>query len=237
MIALSDFVSPLFVRENSAAAWNCAVIDNSVVCAFGNLVDESVRKIVRAVLQSNITSNGDISGHEFVDLGLPGGLKWASCNIGASSPSDCGDYFAWGETDSKPDYSRSNSLTYNRQIGTVGGNRQFDAATDKWGGSWRLPSIEECEELINYCIWIFINNGNHNGYSVVGPNGNAIFLPAAGYRNGNVLIDSGLIGDYWSASSGADSQSANALSFHSDGTIATDELFRFRGRSIRPVSE
>ncbi|MDE7410327.1 MAG: hypothetical protein K2N09_09955 [Muribaculaceae bacterium] len=119
-------------------------------------------------------NNSNLNGHEYVDLGLPSGLKWATCNVGASSPSDYGYYFAWGETNTKYDYSSSNCRTWERTFGDIGGNVQYDAARANWGGSWRLPTRGECEELVNCCTWAFITMGNHNGYKVIGPNGNYI---------------------------------------------------------------
>lgn len=106
---------------------------------------------------------GNFNGHEYVDLGLPSGLKWATMNVGANSPSDYGQYFAWGETVQKYDFSSSNSATYNRTMGYIGGNPQFDVARSSWGGNWRMPTKEECEELVNYCTWVFTTMGNHNG--------------------------------------------------------------------------
>ena len=78
------------------------------------------------------------NGHEYVDLGLS--VKWATCNVGASSPEDTGYDFAWGETKPKATYTESNSVTYgNSSIGNIAGDARYDAARANWGGSWRLP--------------------------------------------------------------------------------------------------
>lgn len=95
--------------------------------------------------------NSYINGHEYVDLGLPSGLKWATCNVGANKPEDYGNYYAWGETGTKSSYGASNSKTYGKQMNDIKGNSQYDAARSNWGGSWRLPTEKELEELVNKC--------------------------------------------------------------------------------------
>ena len=155
----------------------------------------------------------EISSPEAIDLGLS--VKWASCNIGATSPVGFGDYFAWGETATKSEYTKSNSVTYGLSIselesrGIIGddGNltAECDAATANWGGNWRMPTSDEMKELIDECTWRWtIQNGVY-GRKVTGPNGNSIFLPAAGNRNGEVLDNAGYSGDYWSATPNSNS--------------------------------
>ena len=180
-------------------------------------------------------TKGIINGYEYVDLGLPSGLKWATCNVGASSPSDYGSYFAWGETFTKGEYTDSNCRTYDRTFGDISGNVEYDAARANWGGSWRLPTKAEYEELLNNCQWTFITIGNHNGYKVIGPNGNYIFLPSAGYRNGALRHNSGSGGGYWS-STPYDSKDSYVLYF-SSGSRGVDWNYRSDGQSVRAVTE
>ncbi len=180
---------------------------------------------------------GYINGHEWVDLGLPSGLKWATCNIGASSPSDYGDYFAWGETMTKSEYAVENCKTIEQEVGDISGSPQYDAARANWGGSWRLPSEAECEELENKCTWTWTPQGGHNGYQVTGPNGNSIFLPAAGFRLESSLYGAGDNGYYWSSTPFESySQRAYYLYF-----LSSDHyVYRYSrdyGQSVRPVSE
>ena len=92
-------------------------------------------------------------GHEYVDLGLPSGLKWATCNVGASKPEDFGNYYAWGETSPKDEYTEDNCSTYEKQINDISGNAQYDAARANWGGKWRLPTKSEMQELRYKCTW------------------------------------------------------------------------------------
>ena len=193
-------------------------------------------------------NGGIINGHEYVDLGLPSGLKWATCNVGASSPEDHGDYFAWGETTTKAEYTSGNSLTCGLYIselqsqGIVDGNGNLtpshDAATANWGGTWRLPTKAELRELLHNCTWEWTALNGINGYKVTGPNGNHIFLPAAGYRNGSSLNNAGTYGDYWS-STPIDSNyddSACFLYFY-DGDESVDYDNRRYGLTVRPISE
>ena len=182
------------------------------------------------------SGNGTLNGHEYVDLGLPSGLKWATCNVGASSPSDYGSYFAWGETYTKEVYNGGTSKTLDRTFGDIAGNVEFDAARANWGGSWRLPTWEEWVELLNNCQWTFITMGNHNGYKVIGPNENYIFLPAAGYREGTSLYFGGSNGAYWSSSPG-DSRFSLQLYFVDSSSREVDWHDRRFGVSVRAVTE
>ena len=176
-------------------------------------------------------------GHEWVDLGLPSGLKWATCNVGASNPEDYGDYYAWGELSTKDEYTESNCSTYEKSIGIISGNPHYDVARAKWGGNWRMPTRTEFEELIRNCTWEWTTKGGHNGYKVTGPNGNSIFLPAAGYRGGADTYNAESYGFYWSATSlESGTQYARDLLFHS-GYRATYWNYRRKGLSVRPVSD
>ena len=85
------------------------------------------------------------NGHEWVDLGLS--VKWATCNVGASRPEQYGNYYAWGETTTKSEYTRDNSKTMYKNLGDISGNAQYDAARANWGGSWRMPRKAEFDEL------------------------------------------------------------------------------------------
>lgn len=139
--------------------------------------------------------SGTLNGHEYVNLGLS--VKWATCNVGASRPEQSGTYYAWGETAPKYDYSWDNyfdavdnegerfyeyfTSTFNRRgKNRISPDSGRDAARKEWGASWRLPTKEEMEELIDRCKWILGNINGQNGFWVIGPNQNKIFLPASG---------------------------------------------------------
>ena len=180
---------------------------------------------------------GTENGHEWVDLGLPSGLKWATCNVGASSPEKSGNYYAWGETKLKKICDQSNSVTYGKQMNNISGNAQYDAATANWGGDWRMPKRAEMEELKNKCTWEWTKQNGVKGYKVTGPNGNSIFLPAVGYFGGTVFY-SGSCGNscYWSSTPYSGTETAYSLEFDSGSQSCTVGK-RYLGYSVRPVRE
>lgn len=177
-----------------------------------------------------------INGHEYVDLGLS--VKWATCNVGASKPEGYGNYYAWGETSTKSKYSESNSKTYRKQMSDIKGNSQYDAARANWGGTWRLPTRAELEELKNKCTWTWTAQNGVKGYKVTGPNGNSIFLPAAGYRSGSSLDNAGLNGYYWSSTprDGSGDRYAYYLRFDY-GSERVDYSLRGDALTVRPITE
>ena len=180
--------------------------------------------------------DGTINGHEWVDLGLS--VKWATCNIGASSPSDYGDYYAWGETWTKSEYREDNSVTHGKTMDDISGDVRYDAARANWGGSWRLPTASEILELVNKCTWIWTRQGGHKGYRVTGPNGKSIFLPAAGFRYGVSFRNRKRTGCYMcSTPNDGDTIYVSYLSFHNSYFDLGWGLFRSDGHSVRPVSD
>ena len=194
-------------------------------------------------------THGSKNGHEYVDLGLPSGIKWATCNVGANKPENGGKYFAWGETREtmySDDNYPTNGLSYSQlrsrgYIDSEGNLKpQYDAARSNWGGSWRLPTYEEMEELEENCTWNWTTQGGKKGYKVTGPNGNSIFLPAAGYRYGSSLFDEGSYGGYWSSTPYGGNYGdylALELYFNDGDEYVIWGSYRFNGRSVRPVSE
>ena len=186
--------------------------------------------------EKNEKSN-TINGHEYVDLGLPSGKKWATCNVGANKPEDYGDYYAWGEVRTKIEYTKNNSVTYGKKYNDIKGNPQYDVVRKNWGGTWRLPTKMELKELINECTWKWTKQHNVNGYNVTGPNGNSIFLPAAGDRYGTSLYGDGNYGFYWSSTPyDGDDYNAYRLYFHDGGEYVYDSS-RGYGLTVRPITE
>ena len=178
-----------------------------------------------------------INGHEWVDLGLPSGLKWATCNIGASQPHDYGNYYAWGETTTKTSYDESNSVTYGQQISDFSGNATYDAARANWGGTWRMPTEAEMMELENNCTWTWATQSGVNGYRITGPNGNSIFLPAAGFCYGSSRNYVGEYGYYWSSAPYESVFYDAYYLYFGSGYHGVDWSGRYHGYSIRPVSD
>ncbi len=206
----------------------------------------------------------EINGYRLVNLGLPSGLKWAIHNVGASAPEEYGDYFAWGETQPKSNYSWSTYKWYNESSGTVkkycpanmssywGGygspdnnlilDPGDDAARVNWGGSWRMPTYAEWSELVYNCNWIWNSNYNGTGiagYLVTSDNGNSIFLPAAGGRSDTSFNDVGSYGRYWSSSliDFPGYYPLYAGDIHFDSSVYLGGNFRALGASVRPVSK
>ena len=198
--------------------------------------------------EKNVTSEKD---HKYVDLGLPSGLKWATCNVGATKPEEYGDYFAWGETEPKEEYSwfkykygDFNQLTKYCDDSYYGkgfmDNKtvlepEDDAATVNWGGNWRMPTYKEMGELIEKCTWDWITQNGVRGYKVVGPNGNSIFLPAAGYMREGTLINAGSRGYYWSSSLDAGSPDGAYYVIFGSDDVGWGYCGRYFGFIVRPV--
>ena len=194
--------------------------------------------------ESSIEENGvgKHEGHEYVDLGLPSGLKWATCNVGANSPEEYGDYFAWGEVEPKTTYNLdtykyydgSNFTKYTGSDKTVL-DPEDDAATANWGGAWRMPTKAEQDELRTKCKWDWTTQNGVNGYNVTGPNGNSIFLPAAGCMSGGMFYDAGSVGSCWSSSlDTGNPRYAYFVYFYSD-VVGWSYDYPGYGLSVRPV--
>ena len=207
---------------------------------------KSTKKKSKSATVSKAT--GTIAGHGYVDLGLPSGLKWATCNVGASRPEGYGDYFAWGETCPKSQYSESNSSTYDKTTSWLKSNGYIDsrgnltpshdAARANWGSTWRMPTKAEVDELIENTTTTRTTHNGVKGRLVTSKrNGKSIFLPAAGYRDGTSLYYEGDGGDYWSSTPfESDTGNAYYLCFYS-GYFYWGWSYRRSGESVRPVSE
>ena len=158
------------------------------------------------------TTNGvnTHNGHEFVDLGLPSGTLWATCNVGASSPEQAGLYFAFGETEGftaeqvEKGVRKFNKTSYKAKKFKSELTSEEDAAHVNMGEGWRMPTYNEWQELIDNCDTAWTDD--YNGTGIKGRiftskvNGNSVFLPAAGVCNGSSVNYVGSWGYYWSAS-------------------------------------
>ena len=199
------------------------------------------------------------NGYRYIDLGLPSGLKWANCNVGAESPADDGQYFAWGETAEKDDYTWETynlgtyyytsaepdygMTKYNNTDGITTLEEGDDPATVTWGKKWRTPTFDEIKELLDNCSWNWGTKKNSGGAIVTGIyvtskiNGNNIFLPAAGYRSNTELLLVGTRGYYWSSSHLA-SYPVNAYYFSFDSNYHDwSNGYRCYGYSVRAVTK
>lgn len=201
---------------------------------------------------ASATAPNTVNGHEYVDLGLS--VKWATCNVGASSPEEPGDYFAWGEITPKERYTKKNCIYFNEDIGDISNKTGHDAATAIWGKGWRMPTKKELQELKNKCRWQHEVRNGQAGFKITGPNGNSIFLPAAGNKASRV-VEMNRSGYYWSGNSdkmdggqwkgdtyyrgnfGYDYQyGAYGLTFTVEGFSSVGCGKRSGGESVRPVT-
>lgn len=202
------------------------------------------------------TTCPDSNHPHMIDLGLPSGTKWACCNVGASSPEDYGNYYAWGETQPKSVY---NEVTYSYftwvdedgdgridgysvvDIGSDIAGTRYDAATANCGAPWQIPSLAQCSELINNTTSVWTTQNGVNGRKFTGPNGGTVFLPAAGHRWNDELDGAGSSGKYWSSTlDESDPFCAFVLYFNSSlagwyGAYWSYGSDRDYGLSVRPV--
>ena len=204
--------------------------------------------------QQSQSVSGSYNGHDYVDLGLPSGTLWATCNIGASKPEEYGDYFAWGETQPKSTYNRSTYKFCNGEIEKLTkycsdskyGNNGFtdnmvllqpcdDAATVNWGNGWQIPSKEQWEELKQHTKNKWTTQKGVKGYLFTAGNGGKLFLPAAGMYGSSGLddVDSGIY-----SSNRVRTIGIYDIVFIFDWnscSVANGWGYRFIGRSVRPV--
>lgn len=257
--------APLLAAGLQTATAQTAMAQKMVVRMDDNSVTKfDVTQVVDVTfVEEAADTHGVTNGHEWVDLGLPSGTLWATCNVGATSPEKYGAYFAWGETVNKGKFNwsnykwcngESNSLTkYCSQndysYGTIDNKTELDivddAATANWGIGWRMPSDDQIDELINgsYTTKTCITRNGINGILITSKsNGNSIFLPAAGSGDKSINDFSGYFGWFWSRSRNTNySDKAYNLGFGFDSSLSSDEIggrsskSRYDGLSVRPV--
>ena len=204
---------------------------------------------------TTFSGGGGSGDHEYVDLGLPSGLLWATCNVGANSPEEYGDYFAWGEIQPKDYYDwityqyccNGNSYTLTKYCNdSYYGYNGFtddlttllpedDAATANWGFEWRMPTREEWQELYQNTTGTWTTQDGVNGRLFTASNGNSLFLPAAGRRLHGNLSYAGSSGQYWSSSLMDLPIDASYFGFNSVDYCDMSNIYRPFGYTVRPV--
>lgn len=179
---------------------------------------------------------------EAIDLGLPSGTKWASCNIGAMKPEEYGGYYAWGETEEKEVYNQSTYKYYRNgsfvNLGSDISDTEYDVAHVKWGGKWCMPTCDDFKELLDYCTseWTTLNGVKGRKF-ISKINSNSIFLPATGYRKSSDFNGAGEGGCYWSSVQHPD-YGSNAYYFYFDsGSANWGYDYRFNSQCVRPVEK
>ena len=222
----------------------------TVGCKKNNVGDNNV-------VNNDVVNNdggGTYNGHDYVDLGLPSGTLWATCNVGATTPEGYGDYFAWGETQAKDTYNwstyqycmgSSSTLTKYCNNSSYGYNGftdnlttlspEDDAATANWGDGWCMPTADQWRELRDNTSVMWTTQNGVNGRLFTVSNGNSLFLPAAGYHWQDNFLAAGSLGDYWSSSLSTDYPYC-AWHFYFDFDFyRVDYNDRYNGRSVRAV--
>lgn len=186
---------------------------------------------------ANNGSRGEVNGHQWVDLGLPSGKKWATCNIGASSPEQSGWYLSWAEMEEKSSYEPKVSKTYEQRVGDISGNSNYDVAAARWGGGWRMPTIDEWRELAKYCRWeSVIINGKDVKRIVSKVNGNFIFLPHSGHKTLSKSEEINVRGKYWSSTPQQGSTvRTQTLSFFATGGADYSTEYLGTGLTVRAI--
>lgn len=235
-----------------SSIWSSSLTPSNYCYAYGLSISNNIDCIdyelcdglsVRAV-SNDVQSSKPIDPiADAIDLGLPSGTKWASWNIGASSPEEYGGYYAWGETKEKEYYDWSTYIHCDgssencHDIGDDIAGTEYDVAHVKWGYLWRMPSSEQIEELFMNCKSSFTTQNGVNGQLLTGPNGATIFLPAAGGHWLGELNYAGSLGYYWSSTRKPSSMlNAYNLSFQSGNWgWGADSGYRSSGFSVRAV--
>lgn len=199
-------------------------------------------------------SDDSYNGHEYVDLGLPSGTLWATCNVGATTPEGYGNYYAWGETETKDIYDWSTykwcngnykQLTKYCRKSHYGDNGftdelthlqlSDDAARANWGGDWRMPTKAEWQELLNFTTHMEMTRNGVKGRLFIGSNGATLFLPAAGYREDGSLKADGRFGCYCSSFFGGLERAWYLFCVSGMCRMQAIMCTRDAGLSVRPV--
>ncbi len=209
----------------------------------------------KVVLRENTSASDDKfpsdgTEHTLVDLGLS--VKWAACNVGATSPYEVGNFYSWSAIATKENYTSSTDTYCNCADNYDHCSNAFhftkynyidndtvlvaadDAATVNWGSTYRMPTQKEFEELKTQCTWTW--DATHKGYLVTATNGNSIFLPAAGYYDGANHEAEGVYGLYWSSSLYNKTGSFAYSLYFNSGSIYNSDSYRSFGYSVRPVA-
>lgn len=252
----STFTNVIGSTGLASVTWSPAskTTDNADPYVFAVMHNNEGREILASRFTTQL-KNTDYA----VDLGLPSGTLWADRNVGADSSEDYGDYFAWGETEAKDHYDWSTykwckgegyDLTkYCSDIdyGYNGFTDNMttlepadDAANANWGDKWCIPTYDQFSELISKCTWTWTSQNSVKGFKVTGPNGNSIFLPAAGGYYHSDFLCAGSIGIYWTNSlgeRGSGGAYAYFFSFLEDGLTdeLSDDADRSSGHTVRAV--
>lgn len=213
--------------------------------------DQTVERIQVSKIDSIKFTAPETGKYEAIDLGLS--VKWASYNVGATAPEKYGGYYAWGETEEKSEYTWENYKWCNgsydtltkyctgSSYGVVDNKTELDPEDDvahvKWGAPWRMPTTAEQQELIEKCRWEWTKLNGVKGRKVTGPNGNSIFLPAAGYRDGVEVYNKSYYSYYWQGTLDSSYPFNTHYMYFCSEVKNIRNGYRNYGMQVRPVCE
>ncbi|MBO7322827.1 MAG: Ig-like domain-containing protein [Bacteroidales bacterium] len=240
---LEYVITPSHLQSTADVMWS--IDDGSIAKVNANGV---VTGISEGICEVTVSCDGysasvlvvvlnEINGYAFVDLGLPSGLKWATCNVGATRSYEYGDYYAWAETEPKTYYSSSNGFAQGMNLSDFSGDPTYDAATQNWGGTWRTPTKEDFRELVQHCTLTIGYASEVKGIVVKGPNGNSIFLPYAGCFELSSKYFEASEGYYMSSTPSTVYEDYNDFLWLNQNTRDLYYLKNYIGQSVRPVSD
>ena len=183
--------------------------------------------------------SGSIGGHEWVDMGLPSGTRWATCNVETTSPEQPGKLYAWGEVTTKSSYTPENHKYYGKEMDDFSGDSAYDIATAKWGEGWRMPTEDEFSELLFYCDWKYEQQGGRWGSIITSPTtGNSIFLPVTGYKEDTSHHDASGNGLYWTSTPYSDQYNNGAYMYQFGAALGEVSIGdRGYGYAVRAVAD
>ena len=225
-----------YLKTNEGEISNVA--SGNFICTTSQLTDNTVyyyRTYVK-VAGKYYYANERQFGRKLVDLGLTSGTLWSNINMGASSCDDSGDYYAWGETEPKSSYTKSN-YTYTGKQEDISGSSN-DVAHVKWGGAWRMPTRADLQELVNSCTWTEVTLYGRNMYKVEGPNGNFIYIAKRGSMSNASLANDGTRASIWTSNlnttEDVNNDNAYGSAFYGNNR-SIDAVARYLGYTVRPV--
>ena len=246
------------IDESDVSALVEAYVKNEAVTSVTDIDGDkalTIADVTALISLANKNESSDMhNGHEYVDLGLPSGTLWATCNVDANTPEDGGGAYAWGETELKEDYSwdtykwatgrptkDNHTITKycdRNGYGSIDGKMTLDAEDDvahvKWGGSWHIPTDAEWQELMDNCNAEWIRQNNVRGYRFTASNGNSIFIPVGEYRYSSEVVSNDF--EYWSSSLRPDAHATNANGiWRSNSLLELTGMMRYEGHTVRPV--
>lgn len=194
-----------------------------------------IRPVCDYMREEKYPTSGVAGGHEWKDLGLPSGTRWATCNVDATKPSQPGKHYAWGEQTTKSTYSIATSKYINKSLGDISGKASYDVAAAKWGNGWRMPTVKELYELVVYCNWKYTKVDGRWGVMLTSTfNGESIFLPATGHKWDNDHYEPNGCGNYWTSTQHSDNACAYSYQYGAAlGEVSYTGINA--GLAIRPV--